>query len=106
MPKSALPTKATRRGKNTTQGQNNRKTGFTDYNKNDDSGGEYGYHSNAQKKKWNGAYSYGVSNSAEDVRFRDEYPNTKKVSAYQQHLRRERKESSRTTAMANGRRTI
>ena len=106
MPKSALPTKTTRRGKYTTQGLNNRKTGFADYTKYDDSGGKYGYHSNAQKKAWNGAYSSSsrVSNRADDVRFESEYPKAKEVSAYQQHLKRERKKSSRTTAMANGRR--
>lgn len=89
-----------------TSGGNARKTGFSDYSKYEDSGGRYGYHSDAQKKKWNGGYSphSEVANSAMDVRFVDEYPHTKKVSAYQQFLKKERNKSSKTTAMANGRR--
>lgn len=107
MPKSALPRryKSDRKweGKNTI----NRKIhSFTEYSKSEDSGGQYGYHSNAQKKRWNGGYSNhsGVSNRASDVSFVDEYPYTKRTSAYQQFLKKEREKSLRRSAMSDRRR--
>lgn len=104
MPKSALPRryKSDRKweGKNT----RNRKNSFTGYDKSEDSGGQYGYHSNAQKKQWNGGYGYGVNNRASDISFADEYPYTKRTSAYQQFLKKEREKSLRRSAMSDRRR--
>lgn len=117
MPKSALPSKTKRQewletrlkssGRKATSRNTGRRTGFGDYSKYEDTGGTYGYHSNAQKKQWNGGVSVhsDTSNRASDTAFKDSYIYTKEMSKLRPVYKKEKKQSSQKSAMANGRRT-
>ena len=114
MPKSALPNKSSRqewlesrlKPRKDFSRSTGRRTGFGNYSKYEDTGGRYGYHSNAQKKQWNGGVSVhtDTSNRSSDTSFRDENIYQKQISKLKPIYKRERRQSSQKSAMANGRR--